>query len=113
VNELENMMTYLELNPYWNIPTIIAAEDLLPKIRKNPVYFEEQGIRVSENWEENAGELDSRTIDWSNVNANQFPYKLRQNPGPDRRQGAVEDTDLLSPASSGKIRGRTHLTGQA
>lgn len=39
-------MTYLELNPAWNIPPGIAAEELLPKEAANPGYLGRNGIEV-------------------------------------------------------------------
>ena len=32
-------MTYIEMNPYWNVPHSIATEETLEKIRKNPDFL--------------------------------------------------------------------------
>jgi L,D-transpeptidase YcbB len=32
-------MTYIELNPFWNIPDSIAKEEILPKVAANPGYL--------------------------------------------------------------------------
>ena len=39
-------MTYVVLNPYWNIPRRILEEELLVELLENETYFEEQGIEV-------------------------------------------------------------------
>lgn len=39
-------LQYLELNPYWYIPQKIAAEEILPEIRKDPGYMAKQKIKV-------------------------------------------------------------------
>jgi len=74
-------MTYLEINPYWHIPPRIASKDILPKVKRDPDYLAEQKIRVFENWNSDAREIDPHTIDWSAVSPRTFHYKLRQDPG--------------------------------
>lgn len=38
------MMSFLVLNPYWNLPTRIVQEEVLPALIRNPNYFEENGM---------------------------------------------------------------------
>lgn len=83
-------MKYMVLNPFWNIPIKIAVEDKLPIIRKNPMYLKQQHIRVFENWHEDAPELDPVLIDWYHLNAANFPYRLRQDPGPTNALGRIK-----------------------
>ena len=83
-------MTYMVVNPYWNIPPKIAGEDFLPRIKKNPDFFQEQGIRVYESWEERAREVDLKSLDWGQVTEDAFPYKLRQDPGPLNALGRIK-----------------------
>ncbi len=83
-------MTYLVLNPYWYIPTSIAIKDILPKIQKENDYLTEQKIRVFQNWNYGAPEIDPEIIDWSNINKSNFIYKLRQDPGPLNALGHVK-----------------------
>lgn len=37
-------MTYVVLNPMWNVPRRIVEEELLPELVENPLYFEEMGF---------------------------------------------------------------------
>jgi len=39
-------MEYLELNPYWNIPTDIVKEEIEPGIAKDPSYLERKNMEV-------------------------------------------------------------------
>ena len=73
-------ITYLELNPFWNVPPKIAREDLLPKIQADPHFLVRQHFNVFAGWEANAREIDPGTIDWSLLNKNHFPFRLRQAP---------------------------------
>lgn len=34
----------IEFNPYWNIPPSIQAEEIVPKLRKNPAWFNHEGF---------------------------------------------------------------------
>ena len=77
---LSNRITYLEMNPYWNIPHSIAVKDILPKIKQNPDYLKSNHIRVFENWQGNAAEIQPETIDWSQITKRSFGFKLRQEP---------------------------------
>jgi murein L,D-transpeptidase YcbB/YkuD len=75
-------MTYLVVNPYWNVPRTIAVEDILPELQKDVSYLAQRGIRVFQSWELNAPEVNPATVDWQAYHANRFPFKLRQDPGP-------------------------------
>ncbi|MFZ7125470.1 MAG: L,D-transpeptidase family protein [Desulfobacterales bacterium] len=88
--ELSGMMTYLEINPYWNVPTKIARKDILPKIQKNPDYLIRQNFRVFDGWGKNARELNPDAIDWSSFSGSYFPFRLRQEPAPHNALGRVK-----------------------
>ncbi|MEE4113659.1 MAG: L,D-transpeptidase family protein [Desulfobacteraceae bacterium] len=83
-------MTYLVVNPYWNVPTSIAVEDILPALQKNVAYLAQRGIRVFQNWALDAPEIDPTTVDWHAYHANHFPFRLRQDPGPYNALGRIK-----------------------
>ena len=85
-----DQMTYLVLNPYWNVPRSIAVDEVLPKIQKNPGYLSEQNMKVISGWGENQEEIDSATIVWDAMNADTFKYRFRQDPGPKNPLGRVK-----------------------
>ena len=37
-------MRHIEFSPYWNVPPSIARGETLPKLRRDPAYFEQQGF---------------------------------------------------------------------
>ncbi len=80
----------IQFNPYWLVPQKIAAEELLPKQQKNPHYFSAEKIRVFDNWAVDPKELDPSRIDWSKLTKDNFPYRLRQDPGPWNALGRVK-----------------------
>ena len=77
---LSQKITYLELNPYWNIPFKIALKDILPHIKKDPNYLAEKNIRIFENWTDDAKEISPESIDWDNITKKNLVYKFRQDP---------------------------------
>ena len=82
---------YIEINPFWNLPTSIAVKEELPELRKNPQYLVDKNIRLFSSWQEDAIELDSTVIDWSQVTPGQMAgYKLRQEPGPTNALGQIK-----------------------
>jgi murein L,D-transpeptidase YcbB/YkuD len=83
-------MTYLVVNPYWNVPTSIAVEDILPELRKDVGYLTRRGFRVFPNWRPDAPEVDPATIDWHGYHADRFPFRLRQDPGPENALGRIK-----------------------
>jgi L,D-transpeptidase YcbB len=85
------MMTYLEINPYWNIPQKIARKDLLPKIQKDPGYLLRRNIQVFSSWKEDADVIDPLDIDWQSYSKENFPpFRLRQQPVPSNALGRVK-----------------------
>jgi L,D-transpeptidase YcbB len=84
------LISYLELNPYWNIPTKIAVEEMLPAIRRNSRYLAKQKIRVYPRWAPRALMLDPSAINWSCISKRGFPYRLRQDPGPRNPLGRIK-----------------------
>lgn len=76
-------------NPYWTVPRKIAVRDLLPKQQRSPGYLAAHHIRVFADWN-GARELKPREIDWQALNQDNFPYMLRQDPGPQNALGRVK-----------------------
>jgi murein L,D-transpeptidase YcbB/YkuD len=87
---LSQKITYLELNPYWNIPHHIALNDILPSIKKDPNYLTDKCIRIFENWEDDAKEIDPESIDWNAITKKSFAYRLRQDPANTNALGRVK-----------------------
>lgn len=82
-------MSYLVLNPYWNIPRSIAVEEMLPQLRDDPYALAEQNIRIFDL--RNGGqEIDPGEVDWQKINENNFPFRLRQDPGSNNALGRIK-----------------------
>ena len=75
-------MTYLIINPAWNVPDSIARKEILNKLRREPLYLAKQNINVLQGWGPREEKIDPDTIDWSGISAKNLPYRFRQEPGP-------------------------------
>jgi murein L,D-transpeptidase YcbB/YkuD len=85
--EFSGLITYLEVNPSWSVPRIIAVEDLLPKIRKDPGFLANNGFALRNG---SGGGVDAESVNWSAIRPDSFPYALRQKPGPTNALGQVK-----------------------
>jgi murein L,D-transpeptidase YcbB/YkuD len=83
---LSATMSYIVLNPDWRVPPNIAARELVPILRANPGYLAQNNMRLSNG----AHDVDPRTVDWNQVSTKNFPYRLRQEPGPKNPLGTVK-----------------------
>jgi murein L,D-transpeptidase YcbB/YkuD len=83
----------LAINPYWNVPERIARDVLLPKQQRDPLFFTTRGIRVldpnNSDGNGNGAEIEPTQLDWSNMNADSFSFRLRQEPGPKNSLGRL------------------------
>ncbi len=75
-------LTYLIINPPWNVPDSIARKEILKLIKKDPHYIIEQDIKVLNGWGSHERDIDPETIDWSKVTPGNLSYRFRQEPGP-------------------------------
>jgi len=71
--------------PTWSVPEIVAQQDLIPKIRKDPGYFSEEHFSVMTDWK--SPPLDPAMVDWNSPQVES--YKFRQDPGPFNALGVV------------------------
>ena len=69
---------YIVLNPNWHVPKTIAVDELIPKIQKDSTYLERFGMHLIG---ADSKEVDPSTVDWKGITAENFPYRLRQDPG--------------------------------
>jgi len=83
-------MDYLEINPSWNVPPGVLKKRILPKIKKDPDYLTENDFELLSGWSANSTIVDPATIDWSYITADNFPGRLRQNPGPLNAMGRIK-----------------------
>jgi murein L,D-transpeptidase YcbB/YkuD len=85
----EAKMTYITLNPWWEIPTSIIRKEIVPSIKKDASYISKNNIKIYSDWSENAREIPADSIKWNSVDPSEFEYRLRQLPGEKNALGRI------------------------
>jgi L,D-transpeptidase YcbB len=70
-------MRSIEFSPYWNVPPSIARNEIIPRLRRDPAYFERQGLEFVTD----AGQVVT-TLSAANLDAVLGGrWRIRQRPG--------------------------------
>jgi murein L,D-transpeptidase YcbB/YkuD len=85
-----DQMIYIVLNPSWNVPHSIAVQETIPKIKKDPDYLAKHNMKILKGWSEDEENIDPNSIDWSSLDAREFTYRFRQEPGPLNPLGSIK-----------------------
>jgi len=83
-------MRYIEFSPYWNVPRSIARAETIPRIRRDPGYFQRQGFEFVSGDGRAITALSDANLDA--VLSGQM--RIRQRPGP---QNALGDIKFIFP----------------
>lgn len=83
-------MTAIQFNPPWGVPERNAREDLLPRFRRDPQAMVERGFRLFQSVGGERVEIDPRSVDWSRVSAERFPFVVRQDAGDANALGRIK-----------------------
>jgi murein L,D-transpeptidase YcbB/YkuD len=78
-------MTYLVINPYWNVPSSIANKEYLPKLKRDAGYLQRQGIRVLN---ASGKEVNPFGVNWGGMK--RMPFRLRQDTGNKNALGRIK-----------------------
>lgn len=78
---------YVVFNPWWETPHKLARLDKLPVFKRDPGAVKRLGFQVLDS---SGKVVDSDTIDWNSISADNFPYRLRQGPGEQNALGQVK-----------------------
>ncbi|MBL6445184.1 L,D-transpeptidase family protein [Fulvivirga sp. 29W222] len=81
---------YVVFNPSWTVPTKIAIEDMLPRLKKEDDYLSTRNLRLYEGWSVNAKELQQKDVDWDCVDSSNWKYRIVQAPGPKNSLGRIK-----------------------
>jgi len=87
---LNSTMEYMFVNPYWNVPHDMVIHEMLPQIKRDSSYLTQRNIRMFKGLGPEAPEVDPKTVNWSAISPDNFPYRLRQDPGPSNGMGRVK-----------------------
>jgi len=82
---------FTALNPYWQVPSDLAAERVAPGVVKEGLgYLKQHGYVLLSDWGDEALPVDPTTIDWKAVADGKILVRLRQNPGSQNAMGRMK-----------------------
>ncbi|ENZ0171669.1 L,D-transpeptidase [Providencia rettgeri] len=84
---MSSALNNVVINPPWSVPTSMARKDIAPRGKQDPSYFSRKGYTVYSGWGSDSYEIDPYAIDWENITPANFPYRIRQAPGPTNSLG--------------------------
>jgi murein L,D-transpeptidase YcbB/YkuD len=79
-------MQLIEFSPYWNVPPSIARGETLPKLRRDPAYFDQQGFEFVAS----DGSVVSGFSDASLAAVERGALRIRQRPGAKNALGDIK-----------------------
>lgn len=75
---------HIVVNPYWNVPSSIATNEIKPHLLANPGYLASQNMEMLSGGKV----INASAIDWTQTNINKF--HIRQRPGAGNALGRVK-----------------------
>ncbi len=81
-------ISYMVLNPTWTIPDNLIKRDLIPVLRENPMYLEENNIQAFKGKKEI--KITQEMLDPYEKSEKQVPYRFVQFPGETNALGRVK-----------------------
>ena len=84
--EFHASMKRMVTNPFWFVPYSIASTEILRGIKGDSAYLENRGYKLFRD----GAEVDSKTVDWSEVGNTNFRYNVRQNGGGGNSLGRIK-----------------------
>lgn len=79
-------MRFIEFSPYWNVPPSIARGEVIPRLRRDPGHFDQQGFEFVTGSGEVVGSLSAGALDAVLRGA----WRIRQRPGPRNALGDIK-----------------------
>ena len=86
-NTLSAPVDKVTINPYWMVPKSIATKEMLPKIKSDIQYFEDNHLQLLN---VNYKLIQPNKVNWELYDENNFPFYIRQGTGCDNSLGLLK-----------------------
>jgi murein L,D-transpeptidase YcbB/YkuD len=80
-------LEYIEFNPTWTVPRSITVKEMIPKIKKDHDYLSDRNMVLLNS----SGKIvPMSSVNFDEISSKNFPYVIRQEPGPGNALGEVK-----------------------
>ena len=79
-------MSTIDLNPTWTVPPGIVGE-MIDKVKREPGYLQRDNIKLLD---KSGRAVDASQVDFASYTPEDFPYTIRQEPGPTNALGKIK-----------------------
>lgn len=87
---LTSQISELVLNPYWNVPTSITKNEIIPKLQEDPEYLLNNDMKIISRVNNKNIVVDPSFVDWESIDPENAPIRIRQDPGKKNALGRVK-----------------------
>ncbi len=87
---LSSVISEFVLNPYWNVPKSITKNEIIPNVQEDPDYLIKNKMKVISRLNNRNYFLDPKEIDWMNIDVDNTPLRIRQDPGSVNALGGIK-----------------------
>lgn len=79
-------ISYMVLNPTWNVPASIMREEIAYKLKKDSTYLRDKNFKVYKD----DVEIDPMTVELAELHSDKIPYRIVQDPGAGNALGKIK-----------------------
>ena len=83
-------ITYLEINPTWTLPPSVVVKEIVPALKRNKHYLEENHMHVISIADAKRDTVEPRKVPWKEAASDSFLYLVIQEAGPDNPLGQIK-----------------------
>ncbi|MCF6347889.1 MAG: L,D-transpeptidase family protein [Flavobacteriaceae bacterium] len=85
--EIIDTLEYIIAYPYWNVPRKISVKEILGKVQKDSTYLIRNNYEV---FDYSRKTIEPNSVNWNEINNNNFKYFIRQKGGNSNALGLVK-----------------------
>jgi murein L,D-transpeptidase YcbB/YkuD len=86
----KDRMEYIVFSPTWTVPLDIVREEIIPNVKNNPDYLQQNNYVIYNSWQANAMPLPVDRLNWQMIDPKEFHYKVVQKSGGFNSLGRVK-----------------------
>ena len=87
---LTSAISEFVVNPYWNIPTSITKNEIIPKLQEDPEYLSKNNMKIISSLNKKNIFIDPEIVDWTTIDPESAALRIRQDPGKNNSLGRVK-----------------------